>query len=139
MKNDTVIKPCVTLRNILTGMTQPQRGKLIKSFLKQYSKQDFYCPAVGNVRVTASGIEETAHHASKRVASTIAALNLIPIIKSAKSIFSAWPPKSNYRQSKMKFVELYELHVAMEGIGTAKLMIGKNSKGFFVHYCCTAM
>lgn len=133
------IKPCVTLNNILIGMTQEQRSVLLRNFLKRYSKHDFRCPAFGQVRITSSGISETAHHASKRVASTILALNLKSIIENADTIFGAYTPKGNVRQSKMKFTEIYELHVDVANIGTAKLMIGKNGKGFFVHYCCTAL
>lgn len=133
------IKPCVTLNNILIGMTQEQRSVLLRNYLKRYSKHDFRCPAFGYVRVTSSGISETAHHASKRVASTILALNLKNIIENAYSIFCAYTPKDNRRQSKMKFTKIYELHVDLADVGTAKLMIGKNGKGYFVHYCCTAL
>lgn len=134
-----MIKSCVTLSNLLSGMTQEQRSALLKNYLKKYSKCDFRCPAFGFVRVTSSGISETAHHASKRVASTILALNLKSIIENADTIFGAYVPKDNRRQSKMKFTEIFELHVNLVDVGIAKLMIGKNDKGYFVHYCCTAL
>ena len=133
------IKPCVTLTGLLNSMSQEQRFNLLKSYLKKYSKCDFFCPALGTVRITASGISETAHHASKRVASTIIALHLKKIIENASSIFGTYPPKNNKRQFRMKFAKVYELHVNLLNIGTAKLIIGENNKGFFVHYCCTAL
>lgn len=133
------IKPCVTLNNLLIGMTQEQRSVLLRNFLKRYSKHDFHCPAFGYVRITSSGISETAHHASKRVASTILALNLKSIIENAYTVFGKYTPKGSRRQSKMKFTEIYELHVDISDVGIAKLMIGKNGKGYFVHYCCTAL
>lgn len=34
---------------------------------------------------------------------------------------------------------IHELLVPIKGIGTAKLIIGLDKNGYYVHYCCTAL
>jgi hypothetical protein len=132
--------PCDTLLKLLHSMTPAGRAKCIKDWLTKYAKREIDCPGLGDVvRLTNSGIDETAHHASKRVESTLLAFNLVPLIEAATDIFNTYAPKGNRRQKQMKIQEMYELHVITKYLGTAKLMIGKNKKGFFVHYCCTAL
>lgn len=102
------------------------------------------CPGLKHVVwLTNAGIDETAHHASKRVESTLLALNLVAIIESAVSVYEEHTPKPKGRQNKMKFESVLEFHVPTQYLGTAKLMIGKRSGkgkgGYYIHYCCTAL
>ena len=133
------LEVCYTLKTIVAEMTQKQRDSIIKKHLQQYKQKQIVCPPLGLVRVTRNSILETAHHAAKDYYSTIVALHLEKVIRSAKGKSRKCIPKPNSMQKRMNIKEIHELLVPIKGIGTAKLIIGLDKNGYYVHYCCTAL
>lgn len=114
------------------------RDKIIKKSLSHLVDTTTPCSGLGNapVLISASSVNETAHHAAKSYRSTCAALDIVHQIRTAK-FHRMVLPKANKRQRNMGFAFLIEMHGQYDG-KTTKLMIGARIKGDLVQYCITA-
>lgn len=120
-------------------LTITERRTFLKKALQKFRGKSFICPALSNaeVWVTSNSIREIAEHASKRAASTKAALYLDKAIKNA-TFLKTDTPKAGSQATKFKFVELYILSAEIKNIGKAKLTVGAKKSGKKIQYCITA-
>ena len=87
--------------------------------------------------ISKESIEETAHHAAKSECSTIAAMNIISVLKNAELV-SCDKPKSNRQISLFRFKKMLELRVMMRYVGSVKLMVGLQGRRNYLEYCITS-
>lgn len=104
--------------------TIPERRNFLKQQLKKLDGQIIFCPALGvNVSIVFKSIVETSENAAVTKASTIAALNVVALIKS--SIFDGMDiPVSKTQTSKFHFIFIYRLKAMLENYGVTKTLIG---------------
>lgn len=123
----------------ILGMNCLERNRYITEFMNNhFLGRSYYCPALGcNVVVTKKSIHETATHASKSVASTIAVINLPKIISSATFVKTD-KPKIGTQRNRFKAVRMYTLEASISTFGIIKLTIAKTRTRIRVEYCITA-
>lgn len=119
--------------------TRGKRAKLIKAKLMPLAKSGtkVYNKSIQeNVYITAKGIKETAHHASRTMPSTMAALDARMQLRTARKSFTTTAGHSK-QQRDMKLVELVVMKGTKNGRKT-KVTVGKKASGKHLLYCITS-
>ena len=95
------------------------------------------CPALGvTVEFTRASYNETIRNAAISKNSTIAALNVLRLIKNA-SYVGMDIPKSNKQKKTFHFIFVYILESFLIGYGNVKILVGVQEIGKFLHYSVT--
>lgn len=119
--------------------TEADRRKFLENELKRFEGVEVYSNYFGqNVVILNRSLVEICHWAAKSKESVIAALNLDGVITNAVKV-NVDTPKLNKQTKKFYFVNMYEMHCNIKGLGTAKLMIGERRNGKKITYCITAI
>ena len=117
--------------------TTKERRIFLQSRFAAFVGKDFPCPALGgSVKVIKKSVGETAHHACISRRSTICALMLPAIVKSAELVGTK-APKGGRQTKEFFFKKLHVLEVHVKYYGTARLTVGERAAGNFVEYCIT--
>lgn len=115
---------------------QERRLFLNKEMLK-YIGRTISCPALGvTVEFTRASYNETIRNAAISESSTIAALNILRLIKNA-SFVSMDVPKSNKQKKTFQFIFVFILKSYLLGYGDVKIIVGVQEIGRFLHYSVT--
>ena len=115
---------------------QERRLFLNKEMLK-YIGKTVNCPALGvTVEFTRASYNETIRNASINKSSTIAALNIMRLIKNA-SYVSMDIPKSNKQKKAFQFIFVFILKSNLIRYGNVKILVGVQEIGRFLHYSVT--
>ena len=95
------------------------------------------CPAFQGKKVEFlfDSIDETATHAAKQYASTLAALRIVEALQKAKFVKTDKP--HSHKQRKMGFEKIYELSAYLKSIGNVKIIVGEKRNSRIIHYCIT--
>ena len=123
---------------VLDNLTVVDRREFLKTYLKGYAHVAMVSPSLGKVVLTKDGIEETAHHASKSVKSTMAAMQLRNVVETAVWDGETDTPKDGKQTKRFHFKEMYFLYTSLPFIGKVKLTIGRKGNNLYIEYCCTA-
>ena len=101
-----------------------ERRVFLKHNLQGLDGQIIYCPTLGvNVSIIMKSIIETSENAAVTRESTIAALNIVELIK--QSVFDGMDiPISKTQMSKFHFIFVYRLKAHLEHYGITKTLIG---------------
>ena len=95
------------------------------------------CPALGvTVEFTRASYNETIRNAAISKSSTIAALNILRLIKNA-SYVSMDIPQSNKHKKTFQFIFIFILKSHLIGYGDVKILVGVQEIGRFLHYSVT--
>lgn len=95
------------------------------------------CPALGvMVEFTRASYNETIRNAAISKSSTIAALNILRLIKNA-SYFNMDIPQSNKQKKTFQFIFIFILKSYLIGYGDVKILVGVQEIGRFLHYSVT--
>ena len=115
---------------------QERRLFLNKEMLK-YIGKTINCPALGvAVEFTRASYNETIRNAAISKSSTIAALNILRLIKNA-SYVSMDIPQSNKQKKTFQFIFVFILKSYLIGYGDVKILVGVQEIGRFLHYSVT--
>ena len=115
---------------------QDRRLFLNKHMLKYIDKKT-KCPALGViVEFTRASYNETIRNAALSKSSTIAALNVLRLIKNATYI-GMDIPQSNKQKKTFQFIFVYILKSYLIGYGDVKLLVGVQERGKILHYSVT--
>ena len=115
---------------------QERRIFLNKQLLK-YIDTTIHCPALGvTVEFTRASHNETIRNAAISKSSTIAALNVLRLIKNA-SYVGMDMPQSNKQKKTFQFIFVYILKSYLIGYGNVKILVGVQERGKFLHYSVT--
>lgn len=116
-----------------------ERRNFLKRQLKGLDGKTFFCPALGvNILIILKSIVETSENAAITKESTIAALNVVELIKN--SIYDGMDiPVSKTQTSKFHFLFVYRLKAVLENYGITKTLIGVrlNPSLMFLQYSVT--
>lgn len=127
-----------SIRNAIPK-TITERRLFLKKQLTGLDGTIVYCPALGvNVSIIIKSIVETSENAAVTIESTIAALNVVQLIK--QSIYDGMDlPKSKTQTSKFHFIFVYRLKAFLENYGVTKTLIGVrlNPSMRFLQYSVT--
>ncbi len=115
---------------------QKRRIFLNKQMMK-YIDKTINCPALGvTVEFTRASYNETIRNAAISKNSTIAALNVLRLIKNAHYVGMDLP-KSNKQRKTFQFIFVYILESFLIGYGNVKILVGVQERGKFLHYSVT--
>ena len=126
-------------KEILSEIPETVQGRrlfLNKEMLKFIGKT-VNCPALGvTVEFTRASYNETIRNAAISKSSTIAALNILRLIKNA-SYVSMDIPQSNKQKKTFQFIFVFILKSHLIGYGDVKILVGVQEIGRFLHYSVT--
>ena len=126
-------------KEILSEIPETVQGRrlfLNKEMLKFIGKT-VNCPALGvTVEFTRASYNETIRNAAISKSSTIAALNILRLIKNA-SYVSMDIPQSNKQKKTFQFIFVFILKSYLIGYGDVKILVGVQEIGRFLHYSVT--
>lgn len=126
-------------KEILSEIPETVQGRrlfLNKEMLK-YIGSTINCPALGvTVEFTRASYNETIRNAAISKSSTIAALNILRLIKNA-SYVSMDIPQSNKQKKTFQFIFVFILKSYLIGYGDVKILVGVQEIGRFLHYSVT--
>lgn len=126
-------------KEILSKIPETVQGRrlfLNKEMLK-YIGRSVNCPALGvMVEFTRASYNETIRNAAISKSSTIAALNILRLIKNA-SYFNMDIPQSNKQKKTFQFIFIFILKSYLIGYGDVKILVGVQEIGRFLHYSVT--
>lgn len=106
---------------------------------KQFIGKSVVCPALGViVEFTRASYNETIRNAAISKNSTIAALNVLRLIKNARFVKMDIPLSNKQRQT-FQFVFVFILNSYLIGYGDVKILVGAQERGKFLHYSVTIM
>ena len=145
-KNDKVFTTYPVVKNtvskeLIDSIPESVAGRrdFLKKHLNNLDGKTIYCPSLGvNVSIILKSIVETSENAAITKESTIAALNVVELIKN--SIYDGMDiPVSRTQTSKFHFIFVYRLKAMLEDYGVAKTLIGVrlNPSMMFLQYSVT--
>jgi len=119
--------------------TVQERRIFLNKQMEQFIGHIIKCPALGvDVEFTRASYNETIRNAAISKNSTIAALNIERLIKNAYYI-GMDVPLSNKQKKTFQFVFVFILKSYLIGYGDAKILVGAQERGRFLHYSVTIM
>lgn len=119
--------------------TVQERRIFLNKQMKQFIGKAIYCPALGvNVEFTRASYHETIRNAAINKSSTIAALNVLRLIRNACYIRMDIP-QSNKQKKTFQFIFVFILTSHLIGYGIVKILVGAQERGNFLHYSVTIM
>lgn len=119
--------------------TVQERRIFLNKQMKQFIGKAIYCPALGvNVEFTRASYHETIRNAAINNSSTIAALNVLRLIRNACYIRMDIP-QSNKQKKTFQFIFVFILTSHLIGYGNVKILVGAQERGNFLHYSVTIM
>lgn len=138
--NDIIIKTRNTIsKEILATIpdTVQERRLFLNKEMKQFIGKSVLCPALGvMVEFTRASYNETIRNAAISRSSTIAALNVLRLIKNARFI-KMDIPRSNKQRQTFQFIFVFVLNSYLIGYGDVKILVGAQERGKFLHYSVT--
>ena len=115
---------------------QERRIFLNKQMIK-YIDKTINCPALGvTVEFTRASYNETIRNAAISKKSTVAAMNILRLIKNANYI-GMDIPRSNKQRKTFQFIFVFIMSSFLIGYGEVKLLVGVQEIGRFLHYSVT--
>ena len=117
--------------------TVQERRIFLNKQLMKYIDTTIHCPALGvAVEFTRASYNETIRNAAINKNSTIAAMNVLRLIKNAHYI-GMDIPKSNKQKKTFQFIFVFILKSYLIGYGDVKILVGVQERGKFLHYSVT--
>ena len=117
--------------------TVQERRIFLNKQIKHFIGESVHCPALGvNVEFTRASYHETIRNAAINKNSTIAALNVMRLIRNA-SFVTMDLPKSNKQKKTFQFIFVFILKSYLIGYGDVKILVGAQERGDFLHYSVT--
>ncbi|MBQ3689433.1 MAG: hypothetical protein II937_06140 [Bacteroidales bacterium] len=125
-----------TLKNIPN--TLADRKKLLRQELSPLVGSSEFCKNLhDDVHIYSHlPIREIMNHSAISKDSTLAALNLIEVIKNAVRVGKPSAPHSNVQLNR-GVAAIIEMRCKIKGVGTVKLTIAKKKQGEYTAYCLT--
>ena len=117
--------------------TIQERRLFLNKAMFKYIGKTINCPALGvTVEFTRASYHETIRNAAISKNSTIAAMNVLRLIKNA-CFMEMDLPQSNKQKKTFQFVFVFILKSHLIGYGDVKILVGAQEKGKFLHYSVT--
>ena len=117
--------------------TVQERRYFLNKQLISFIGKKVYCPALGViVEFTRASYNETIRNAAINKDSTVAALNVLRLIKNA-SFNRMDLPHSNKQKQTFQFVFVFILNSYLIGYGDVKILVGAQERGKILHYSVT--
>ena len=126
-------------KEILSEIPETVQGRrlFLNKEMKPYIGKSVHCPALGvTVEFTRASYNETIRNAATSKSSTIAALNILRLIKNA-SYVNMDIPQSNKQKKTFQFIFVFILKSYLIGYGDVKILVGVQEIGRFLHYSVT--
>lgn len=118
--------------------TLKERRAFLEKELKKYQGKTFHCKVLGvNVMITNKSVEETVENACISNKATELALYLPHIIRNAQIIELHLPTESRKQTRTFHFKDIGVFKCNIQGIGTAKIVIGFRKNGRVIEYSIT--
>lgn len=137
---DIIVKTRNTIsKEILATIpdTVQARRLFLNKTMKQFIGKSVICPALGvSVEFTRASYNETIRNAAISKNSTIAALNVLRLIKNAQFVKMDIPLSNKQRQA-FQFIFVFILNSYLIGYGDVKILVGAQERGKFLHYSVT--
>ena len=117
--------------------TVQKRRIFLNKQMKHFIGESVFCPALGvSVEFTRASYHETIRNAAISKSSTVAALNVLRLIKNA-SFIEMDLPQSNKQKQTFQFIFVFILNSFLIGYGNVKILVGAQERGNFLHYSVT--
>ena len=117
--------------------TVQERRLFLNKEMKQFIGKSVLCPALGvTVEFTRASYNETIRNAAISKNSTIAALNVLRLIKNARFVKMDIPISNKQRQT-FQFIFVFIPNSHLIGYGDVKILVGAQERGKFLHYSVT--
>lgn len=126
-------------KEILSEIPDTVQGRrlFLNKEMKPYIGKSVHCPALGvDVEFTRASYHETIRNAAISKNSTIAALNVLRLIKNATFVEMDLP-QSNKQKKTFQFIFVFILNSHLLGYGDVKIIVGAQERGDFLHYSVT--
>ena len=117
--------------------TVQERRIFLNKQIKHYIGESVHCPSLGvDVEFTRASYHETIRNAAISKSSTIAALNVLRLIRNAGFVEMDLP-QSNKQKKTFQFIFVFILKSHLLGYGDVKIIVGAQERGNFLHYSVT--
>ena len=126
-------------KEILSEIPETVQGRrlFLNKEMKPIIGKSVHCPALGvTVEFTRASYNETIRNAATSKSSTIAALNILRLIKNAFFV-NMDIPQSNKQKKTFQFIFVFILKSYLIGYGDVKILVGVQEIGRFLHYSVT--